>query len=461
MKKKLLMNVWIMLALFTCVGISSCSDNDEDGTKGHQVLRLVDKSGNPIGGISGGDCNLTGSAENLTLRVMSDLDWEITISEGNEWFKADITKGSGSKEISFTVAENEGLEERKATVILSTTQNSSVQDFVLNCIQPGGPRLIVTPENTSVEKEGKDVTIAINTNLPSLKCIIPENVKWITQKSLTNKQLILTVAASDIAKIRTATVEITSESAAYPTTKSIEIRQAGAVDMAELLDVKFNADGTAEDLSAMKMPIKAFAGSTLSMIENETFGYIAKFDPVTINANKITSGVYIVDFTQNLIFQNAIADGFSMELYVTAKDYGESGPIPMGCHGGGGVAITWQDKDNYWTFEPYIGNYSACNTPPLGEVPEETWYHVVGVWDGTGSAGAIKLYLDGEIKAERAPAKGNSFQFPGNKWFVIGGDAGAANEADRAYKGQIAVARIYDRALTAEEVKLLYDTLEE
>ena len=102
MKKKLLMNVWIMLALFTCVGISSCSDNDEDGTKGHQVLRLVDKSGNPIGGISGGDCNLTGSAENLTLRVMSDLDWEITISEGNEWFKADITKGSGSKEISFT-----------------------------------------------------------------------------------------------------------------------------------------------------------------------------------------------------------------------------------------------------------------------------------------------------------------------------------------------------------------------
>ena len=41
-----------MLALFTCVGISSCSDNDEDGTKGHQVLRLVDKSGNPIGGIS-------------------------------------------------------------------------------------------------------------------------------------------------------------------------------------------------------------------------------------------------------------------------------------------------------------------------------------------------------------------------------------------------------------------------
>lgn len=38
-------------------------------------------------------------------------------------------------------------------------------------------------------------------------------------KSLTNKQLVLTVAASDIAKIRTATVEVTSESPAYPTTK--------------------------------------------------------------------------------------------------------------------------------------------------------------------------------------------------------------------------------------------------
>lgn len=93
--------------------------------------------------------------------------------------------------------------------------------------------------------------------------------------------------------------------------------------MAELLDVKFNADGTAEDLSAMKMPIKTFAGPTLTMIENETFGYIAKFDPATVNQNKITSGFYTVDFTQNISFQNAIADGFSMELYVTAKDYGE------------------------------------------------------------------------------------------------------------------------------------------
>jgi cytidyltransferase-like protein len=102
-----------------------------------------------------------------------------------------------------------------------------------------------------------------------------------------------------------------------------------------LLDVKFNADGTAEDLSAMKMPIKTFAGPTLTMIENETFGYIAKFDPETVNQNKITSGFYTVDFTQNISFQNAIADGFSMELYVTAKDYGESAPIPMGCHGGG------------------------------------------------------------------------------------------------------------------------------
>jgi len=85
----------------------------------------------------------------------------------------------------------------------------------------------------------------------------------------------------------------------------------------------------------------------------------------------------------------------------------------------------------------------------------------VGVWDGTGNADAIKLYVDGKVEAQRAPASGNSFQLPGNKWFVIGGDAGAANEADRAYKGQIAITRIYDRALTAEEVKALYNTLKE
>ena len=82
MKKNLLMNVWMMLALFMCMGIFSCSDNSEDGVKEPPVLRLVDKNGNSVGGISGGDYNLTGNVENLTLRVMSNLDWKITIPEG-------------------------------------------------------------------------------------------------------------------------------------------------------------------------------------------------------------------------------------------------------------------------------------------------------------------------------------------------------------------------------------------
>lgn len=70
------MNVWMMLALFMCMGIFSCSDNSEDGVKEPPVLRLVDKNGNSVGGISGGDYNLTGNVENLTLRVMSNLDWK-------------------------------------------------------------------------------------------------------------------------------------------------------------------------------------------------------------------------------------------------------------------------------------------------------------------------------------------------------------------------------------------------
>ena len=97
MKKNLLMNVWMMLALFMCMGIISCSDNSEDGVKEPPVLRLVDKNGNSVGGISGGDYNLTGNVENLTLRVMSNLDWKITIPEGNEWFKVDIAEGVGFK----------------------------------------------------------------------------------------------------------------------------------------------------------------------------------------------------------------------------------------------------------------------------------------------------------------------------------------------------------------------------
>ena len=78
---------------------------------------------------------------------------------------------------------------------------------------------------------------------------------------------------------------------------------------------------------------------------------------------------------------------------------------------------------------------------------EGDWSHVVGVYDG----GNINIYLNGVFvtqTAASATSKTNTFAK------VIGSDDTAAS---RTYKDQIAQPRIYNRALTAEEVERNYN----
>jgi hypothetical protein len=71
-----------------------------------------------------------------------------------------------------------------------------------------------------------------------------------------------------------------------------------------------------------------------------------------------------------------------------------------------------------------------------------TWHHVVGVVNGT----AITIYVEGKLNASFA-SEGASFQT-----IKIGGDGNAGDE----FPGKIDDVRIYNRALSAQEVAQLY-----
>jgi hypothetical protein len=82
-----------------------------------------------------------------------------------------------------------------------------------------------------------------------------------------------------------------------------------------------------------------------------------------------------------------------------------------------------------------------------GGSSEGDWSHVVGVYDGTN----INIYLNGSFvvqTAASATSKTNTFAK------VIGSDDTAAS---RTYKDQLALPRIYNRALTATEVLRNYN----
>jgi len=119
--------------------------------------------------------------------------------------------------------------------------------------------------------------------------------------------------------------------------------------------------------------------------------------------------------------------------------------VPYGWNNG---TLIWarDDKKNIW----YDG------LPPFN-LEKERWYHVVIVVD----QGKARLFIDGEEVPLKVQINGQPnpqglvpdvFSIKPGALFALG-----VNYWDPALRGMIDELRVYDRPLTAEEVKLLYE----
>ena len=94
-------------------------------------------------------------------------------------------------------------------------------------------------------------------------------------------------------------------------------------------------------------------------------------------------------------------------------------------------------------------------TQEPGPVPPEAgrYYHVVGVWDKTAEKAYI--YVDGQLKGT-ADAPGELIHAKdGARWFALGGDS-AVGSMGNAWNGEVVLARVFDDALTGDQIALLY-----
>ncbi len=233
--------------------------------------------------------------------------------------------------------------------------------------------------------------------------------------------------------------------------------------VADVLDVKFKTDGTAEDISAMHNAVESHTGAALTTYFNSTYNrYVARFANTWAGS---TTGYYKIDYTSNEAVKAALADGHTLEAVVMA-DYPE--PIPNGeakffsSHevGGTGMMICKNGNGknglNELTFLPNVSTNgkSSWRWATTGVQPlKKTFYHLVGVWDK--EAGQARVYLNGELM-NTASAPGN-FNLPkeNSRWFAIGCDSGPT--AQLGWIGDVAVARVYDAALTEEQIAVLAD----
>ena len=110
---------------------------------------------------------------------------------------------------------------------------------------------------------------------------------------------------------------------------------------------------------------------------------------------------------------------------------------------------------NIWlTTSKWVLNSDGAASGEWAEtIYNNRWYHVVLTYDGGTSTGSYKLYIDGEYKTPTtAISITTSLALPSNPEYRIG-----RNNTTEWYNGMVSSPKVYSVALTAGDVKKLYD----
>lgn len=247
---------------------------------------------------------------------------------------------------------------------------------------------------------------------------------------------------------------------------------AQALPEADLMDIVFNADGTAHDVSRLHLTVDKDGAPRVTY--NEKLGRnVAEFThPWCVSSkgetNKGTT-FYRVQYGDSPSFESAIAEGFSVELLVKASGAPAESPDTeskafSSTQGGGaciGVKVKEKDGMNGWNFFINVtpsgtkkGTWIFANTN-IYPTPDK-WYHIIGVWNKE----YLNIYIDGEL-IEAAEAEAEGEYTPSNtKWWGIGADpSGVKNGVSTGtnnFQGAVAIARVYSAKLNAGEAQELY-----
>lgn len=230
----------------------------------------------------------------------------------------------------------------------------------------------------------------------------------------------------------------------------------------EVLDVQFQKDGSAKDISPFANVIKKVDGTgALSTYYNDDYGcYVGKLEGINFNVKGASH--YEVDYTDNDDLWNALADGYTVELLAegTADATGAEAKWFSSTQGGGPFSV-FVEKSKVLG---YIANtkvdggkntYRWANSETTYE--KDTYYHLVAVYDKDQQK--INLYLDGEL-ASSVDAPGALTKPSNGFWkIILFGDPGTekgAKCAEASFPGEIAIARIYNSPMTDNDVRALY-----
>lgn len=224
---------------------------------------------------------------------------------------------------------------------------------------------------------------------------------------------------------------------------------------ADVMDLQFNADGTVTDVSAMQNPVTVVGSPRIVKSELFNMNVLCQSDEQW--------GAELPNFVRvdaNEQLEAAIADGVTLETmirpYFAGGKFNREWVNLFGGFQGGGIGLIIYN--GVYDFEAYIGGYVDVvnNFAPVAD----EWIHLMGVWNK--EEGTMKLFINGKLEGALSGITGEiSFANREDRFYAVGCDLEPGNSyhSGNAFTGDIALARIYDKPLTDEEVAAVYDDI--
>ena len=214
--------------------------------------------------------------------------------------------------------------------------------------------------------------------------------------------------------------------------------------VATIFDIEFGKNGVFADISPLQNVVTTGAIKPETYFNDNCNRWTAKF-------TDSRDCYYKIDYQNNQKIKDAFSNAFSLELYYRCDNTGKTvAPLSTQESGGAGFEQTSGNVLQFWIH--LGGSYKTINTPLI--ITAGKYYHLVATYDK--AAGKVEIYADG-TKIIEQNVSGN-FGFPPSaaQWIGIGGDAHTSAQAQSPLRGEIAIVRMYDKAVSRDEVALLY-----
>ena len=241
---------------------------------------------------------------------------------------------------------------------------------------------------------------------------------------------------------------------------------------ADLMDVEFRANNSAVDLSPKAKAVEHIGNST-TYYNEQWGGYVARFDNTWGDK---ADGCFKVNYEKDTDFRNRLKDGHTLEAVVLAdydgtylRECNNKEAKFLASHQGGGTGLMMREirsKGN----SPYFLPDGADNYTTMLVNTDKTWrwgayaspltkgefHHVLGIFHGNWA----EIYVDGRLCGGASTTGNYTEPSAGSMWFAIGADPNGS-EAHCAWKGEVAMARVYDTPMCREDAQNAYAAVRE